>query len=384
MTPTALTPAARKAAAQRAAEAAVEAGHPRRLRRTAGAPAPRRVSGPVSRGGQAPPARRASAAIPSPVAAPTAPPRPARPARPAAPARPATPARPARPAAPRPRRSRAATGPKSLRLGPLLGRATALRLRPSGRGLLALLSGVPDHHLLDRLVRGRAWIPVLGVMLTGIVFMQVEVLKLGAGIGRAMQQTTTLTTGNESLRIDVAKLGDDQRIESLAARMGLIMPAPTAVGFLGAGTAGAQPALKNLSAPDPNLFLSASSNANGAVAGIITPGSAPVTPVAAALATTASVSGAPAAGSATTPAAPATGSTAASSAQAPVAGPVASPATPGAGGSSPAAGTSTASAAPSGTATGASPSPAASGTSAVAGGTGGAGIGAPGNASTGG
>src|SRR5207248_1488188 len=82
------------------------------------------------------------------------------------------------------------------------------------------------------------WIPVLGIMLAGIVAMQVEVLKLNAGIGRSMQQTTQLNARNEVLRASVAQLSDDQRIESVAARMGMIMPAPSAVGFLSARASG--------------------------------------------------------------------------------------------------------------------------------------------------
>ena len=52
---------------------------------------------------------------------------------------------------------------------------------PLGVRALAFVRSLPDHSLLDRLVRGRAWIPLLGVLLAGIVAMQVEVLKLGAG-----------------------------------------------------------------------------------------------------------------------------------------------------------------------------------------------------------
>ena len=56
---------------------------------------------------------------------------------------------------------------------------------------------LPDHSLLDRVVRGRAWIPLLGVLLAGIVAAQVEILKLGASMGRSLEQTTTLTSQNE-------------------------------------------------------------------------------------------------------------------------------------------------------------------------------------------
>jgi hypothetical protein len=110
--------------------------------------------------------------------------------------------------------------------------------------------------LIDRLVRGRAWIPVLGILLAGIVAMQVSLLKLGASIGRSLERGTTLQSQNEQLRASVATLADDQRIETLAAGMGMVMPAPQAVGFLSARPgANAAQAVGNLKAPDPTTFL---------------------------------------------------------------------------------------------------------------------------------
>ena len=67
---------------------------------------------------------------------------------------------------------------------------------------------------------------LFGVLLTGIVAAQVEILKLGASMGRALEQTTTLTTQNEALRGNVAQLADDQRIVRLADNMGLVFPPP--------------------------------------------------------------------------------------------------------------------------------------------------------------
>jgi hypothetical protein len=101
-------------------------------------------------------------------------------------------------------------------------------------------------------------------MLAGIVAMQVEVLKLGASVGRSIERSSALQTRNEMLRASVASLSDEGRIERLAAGMGMIMPAPGSVGFL-SGTASANRALANLHAPDPTSFL-ASMASNGAVA----------------------------------------------------------------------------------------------------------------------
>ncbi len=120
----------------------------------------------------------------------------------------------------------------------------------------AFVVSLPDHAWLDRVVRGRAWIPLLGVLLAGIVAAQVEILKLGASMGRSLEQTTTLTNSNESLRGSVAALSDDQRIERLAGNMGLVLPPAGAVGYLVAGQGGnVAGALANIHAPDSSAFV---------------------------------------------------------------------------------------------------------------------------------
>jgi hypothetical protein len=128
---------------------------------------------------------------------------------------------------------------------------------------------LPDHQLLDRIVRGRAWIPLLGVMLAGIVAMQVEVLKLGASIGRSIQRNTALSSRNELLRANVASLSDYARIERLAAGMGMVMPAPEQVGFLSARPGGdVRRAVANIHPPDATAFLSVPSANGGVVTGL--------------------------------------------------------------------------------------------------------------------
>ena len=94
------------------------------------------------------------------------------------------------------------------------GPARPARRRPSDQPVVraplaarsaAYIRALPDHALLDRIIRGRYWIPLLGVLLVGIVAMQVEVLKLNAGIGRALEQSTSLQNRNEQLRAAVAR-----------------------------------------------------------------------------------------------------------------------------------------------------------------------------------
>jgi cell division protein FtsL len=142
------------------------------------------------------------------------------------------------------------TRPHSGHQEPFAARAVA--------GTIAFLRSLPDHRWLDRLVRGRAWIPVLGVLLAGIVATQVEVLKLGASTGRWVARSDALSGRNQALQASVAALSDDQRIERLAAQMGMVMPAPTAVSFLPlAPKGGIQTALRAIHSPDSAQFLAA-------------------------------------------------------------------------------------------------------------------------------
>src|SRR4029077_10825895 len=91
----------------------------------------------------------------------------------------------------------------------------------------------------------------------GIVAMQVEVLKLSAATGRSLERGSALVSRNQQLRATVAALGDDQRIERLAAHMGLVMPAPTAVSFLSPNSpVTIDRALSNIHAPDASGFVS--------------------------------------------------------------------------------------------------------------------------------
>ncbi|HEY2005481.1 MAG TPA: hypothetical protein VGG87_03470 [Solirubrobacteraceae bacterium] len=115
--------------------------------------------------------------------------------------------------------------------------------------------------------------------------MQVEVLKLSANMGRALERGTALQSRNEQLRASVAQLGDDQRIERIAAQMGMVMPPPTSVKFLAPRPAGQiGRALAGIQTPNPTAFAAAlpgaaatlSTSASTATAGTTAP--VPVTP----------------------------------------------------------------------------------------------------------
>ncbi len=184
--------------------------------------------------------------------------------------------RPLRPTTPSPRRPRRVSGPAAGAVA-LPGRVTApakpaprrapsrprtktppASSRPLAARIAAYIQALPDHRLLDRLVRGRAWIPLLGVLLVGIVAIQVEVLKLGTSIGRSLNLATQLQSRNELLRASVSGLSDDQRIMRSAARLGMVMPGPTETSFIPAHRNRAlAKAIAGIRAPNAQAFLAA-------------------------------------------------------------------------------------------------------------------------------
>jgi hypothetical protein len=222
MTPSALTPAARGTTKKSRPDApsrpssARNSGHRSNVRRSVAPTAPRRVSGPAGAA-----ASGGVIAVPAPART-----------RPTRPTRPTT----------APGRTRTRTRPAAAR--------APWRLRSA-----AYVRALPDNALLDRVIRGRVWIPLLGVLLAGIVAMQVEVLKLNAGIGRSIERGSALQAQNELLRASVAQLSDEQRIERMAVQMGMLMPGPGQLKFVNRGSGSVERALTSIHAPDATNFL---------------------------------------------------------------------------------------------------------------------------------
>ena len=164
------------------------------------------------------------------------------------------------------RRPRPALPRPSVRL-PRLPRVELPRPGALARGVAAFVASLPESSLLDRVIRGRIWIPLLGVLLVGIVGMQVENLKLNAGLGGAIQQTATLQSRNDWLRADVAQLSDPQRIEGIAARHGMLMAPPSVTKFLTVpGAASVRAAIAGIHAPGSTYFASPAGTASAAAA----------------------------------------------------------------------------------------------------------------------
>ena len=143
-------------------------------------------------------------------------------------------ARSAATAVPRPR-SRSRVGrPERRRPWPATKAATAAPALPRrildapfARAARARVGG-----LLDALLAGRGWIALIGVLLAGIVFFNVDLLQMNRDIARDAERAAALKRENGRLRLDMARLASSERIQEAAARLGLVLPAPGEVRYL--------------------------------------------------------------------------------------------------------------------------------------------------------
>jgi cell division protein FtsL len=115
--------------------------------------------------------------------------------------------------APRPRPARRVSGP-----------VRKTTLRRAARPRVAAL--------LDTLLYGRGWIALVGVLLVGIVFFNVDLLQLNRSIATTTRHSAHVKQQNARLRLQVARLASTERIQRTAADQGLVLPAPGDVRYL--------------------------------------------------------------------------------------------------------------------------------------------------------
>jgi hypothetical protein len=181
----------------------------------------------------------------------------------------------------RPTPPRRVSGPVSRRMVAAPAGTATLPRRSGTTGLFARVRALPEHRVIDRLLRSRAWIWALGALLGGIVAMQVSLLKLNSGISRAVETTTTLERQNADLEASIARLSSPDRVESGAAMLGMVMPPAGDVSYLSPGPNDAAKAVRRMQPPSEDAAALLANHG-------IVPGSlaAPVTPAEAAPAAT--------------------------------------------------------------------------------------------------
>jgi preprotein translocase subunit SecD len=86
--------------------------------------------------------------------------------------------------------------------------------------------------VLDALLAGRGWIALVFVLLVGIVFFNVDLLRMNREIAANADKISALNRNIARDRLDVARLASTQRIQESAAQLGLVQPAPGEVRYL--------------------------------------------------------------------------------------------------------------------------------------------------------
>jgi cell division protein FtsL len=92
----------------------------------------------------------------------------------------------------------------------------------------------------------------VGVLLAGIVFFNVDLMRMNREITHVADRAADVKRQNASLRQDVAQLANSERIQQAAAELGLVLPQPDQVRYLKSNPRiDARTASKRIIAPNP-------------------------------------------------------------------------------------------------------------------------------------
>jgi hypothetical protein len=146
----------------------------------------------------------------------------------------------------KPRSGAAARRPARAARGPVAsGGVIAFPVVAVGRTAHAF-SDLADSGLVSGLARSRAWIVLLGLLLAGIVAINVVGLSLGASNSGIAAKIDALERDNAVQRTRIAERTSTDRIQHKAAALSLAIPAPDDVHYLHAGSGDAAKAAKRL------------------------------------------------------------------------------------------------------------------------------------------
>jgi hypothetical protein len=122
------------------------------------------------------------------------------------------------------------------------------RLVPIAVGRTAgAVSGLAELGVIHRLTRGRLWIGALASLLVGIVALNVVALSFNASSSKATRQTDVLERQISTLRAQIAATGaSNERVQSLAAELGMTAPEPGVIGYVNASSSDAERAAERL------------------------------------------------------------------------------------------------------------------------------------------
>ena len=105
-------------------------------------------------------------------------------------------------------------------------------LIPIAVGTATAVRHLPDSSLMVRMTRGRAWIGVLGVLLAGIVAVNVVTLSLAASAGQIDRNIAALESENSLLGVRVAQRDGVTRVHHEAAALSLVTATTDQIGYV--------------------------------------------------------------------------------------------------------------------------------------------------------
>jgi hypothetical protein len=139
--------------------------------------------------------------------------------------KPAAPKRKAAPARKKATSARAAAAPARRKAAPKRRSAGVIPIAAGHAGRAAVaVTQLPESGLIHRLTRSRAWIGVLGLLLVGIVALNVVTLSFAASSGKVDVKNTELSKENSMLQSRVAEKYGQAKLRHEAAALGLAMP----------------------------------------------------------------------------------------------------------------------------------------------------------------
>lgn len=159
-----------------------------------------------------------------------------------------------------------AAPPAPLRVPPAPRRVSGPQRRPAVEAvprsrLSAAFIRLIDHPLLERLVRGRAWIALVATALLAVVAMQVVLLRLGAQIGTQTQAYNTLLQKTEAAETAIGGIEANNRLSSLAApSTGMVYAPPGAVTYLQVNPGDGHRAADHISSPSSAALVAAATH----------------------------------------------------------------------------------------------------------------------------
>jgi hypothetical protein len=156
------------------------------------------------------------------------------------------------------------------------------RLVPLAVGTAAgAVSGLAESGLVHRLTRGRMWIGLLTTLLVGIVALNVFTLSVNATSSRTTRQTDVLQRQNSALQGQIAAAGaSSDRVQTLAGKLGMIVPELGSIGYVEAGPKDAALAAQRLESGAITASATTTTDTTTPTATTTVPTTTPTTPTA--------------------------------------------------------------------------------------------------------